>query len=486
MANRRLTRGTRAAAGRGFSTRLRAVLAASAAGIALLTQVGGASADTLGQTLADAYRNSGLLEQNRAVLKATDEDAAQAIATLRPILSWSTGITQEFETVHVSGASASSDSASASASLTASLLLYDFGASRAAIDIAKETVLLTRDQLVSIEQQVLLRAVTAYMEVRRASETLSLRQANVRLLSQELQAARDRFDLGDVTRTDVAQAEAALAASRSGLTSAQGNLVQAKLEYEAAVGRAPGTLAAPARLGSIPDSVQEAASIALQNHPSMSVARRQVTVAQLQVDSADASRRPTLSASASYGVQKPLGEDTHVLGGSVGLSLGGPIYSGGAIASAQRQAMLNKEATLANLHVVTQNLRQSVGASFSGVQVARAASVSGREQVRAAEVAFEGVREEATLGSRTTLDVLTQEQTLLDARTSYLSSQVDEVLARYNLLSALGLLTAEALSLDVEIYDPAAYYNMVRTAPAGISERGRRLDSALRAIGVTE
>lgn len=464
-----------APARRGFVSKVKTLLAGAvcAAAVALPS---GAWAESLGQALADAYRNSGLLEQNRLVLKAADEDAAQALASLRPVLSWSTSATHRFGDF-----SGSANSATVGLSLTQTL--FDFGVSKLSVEQAKETVLITRQQLLAIEQQILLRAVSAYMEVRRALQTVDLRRANVRLLSQELQAAQDRFDVGEVTRTDVSQAEAALAAARAGLTSAQGALIQAQLEYEAAVGHKPGNLAPASRLGNVPGSVNEAVNVALQNHPSMDVARRQITLAELTLAQADAAVKPSLDLSLNYSVTRDLDSSVSAEGGSVGLSMGGPIYSGGAVASARRQALLRRDSQLANLHVVTSDVQLSVGNAFSAVQIARAASAAGAEQVRAAEVAFEGVREEASLGSRTTLDVLTQEQALLDARVSYLSSQVDEVLARYSLLSTMGLLTAENLGLAVEIYDPAAYYSMVKDAPAGISEQGRKLDSVLRAIG---
>ncbi|WP_010138837.1 TolC family outer membrane protein [Oceanicola sp. S124] len=462
---------------RGFAGRLKTALTGAACAAALLASAGAAAAETLGEALADAYRNSGLLEQNRLVLKAADEDAAQALASLRPVLAWTTSATHQWsDTTGVT-------SNSASAGLSLSYTLFDFGVGKLSVDIAKESVLVTRQQLLAIEQQILLRAVSAYMEVRRALETVQLRRANVRLLGQELQAAQDRFDVGEVTRTDVSQAEAALAAARSGLTSAEGALIQAQLEYEAAVGHKPGNLAPAARLGSVPSTVADAVNIAVQNHPSMNVARRQVTLAELAVAQADAAIKPSLDLNVGYSLNRDLDASSNARGGSVGLSMSGPIYSGGAVASARRQAVLNRDAQLANLHVVTSDVRLSVGNAFSAVQIARAASASGAEQVRAAEVAFEGVREEASLGSRTTLDVLTQEQDLLDARVSYLSSQVDEVLARYSLLSTMGLLTAQSLGLAVEIYDPAAYYNMVKDAPAGISAQGRKLDTVLRAIG---
>lgn len=470
---------TRARSGlsRRIGGHLKSMLAGATCAMALVALPGAAAAETLGQALADAYRNSGLLEQNRLVLRATDEDAAQALADLRPVLAWTASASHQFSDT----LGTTSDSATLGLSL--SYTLFDFGRSDLAVDIAKETVLATRQQLLAIEQQVLQRAVNAYMEVRRALQTVDLREANVRLLNEELRAAQDRFEVGEVTRTDVAQAEAALAAARSALTSARGALVQAGLEYEAAIGHEPGNLAAASRLGSVPPTVDDAVNVALQNHPSMEAARKQVTVAELRIRQAELSTRPTVDASASYGVQRDIDTSSNTRSGSVGLNMSGPIYSGGALASAQRQAILNRDSQRANLHVVTNDVTQAVGNAFSAVQIARAATVSGREQVRAAEVAFEGVREEANLGSRTTLDVLTQEQDLLDARVSYLSAQVDEIEARYALLSSMGLLTAQDLGLDVEIYDPAAYYNMVENAPASISPQGRKLDSLLKRIG---
>ncbi|PJE32543.1 Outer membrane efflux protein BepC precursor [Pseudooceanicola marinus] len=455
----------------------RALLSGAACAAALVALPGAASSETLGQALADAYRNSGLLEQNRLLLKATDEDAAGALAALRPVLAWSANASSDYN--DATGVTTNGLGAGLSVSYT----LFDFGKGQLGLDIAKETVLVTRQQLLAIEQQVLLRAVTAYMEVRRALQTVQLRRANVRLLSEEMRAAKDRFEVGEVTRTDVSQAEAALAGARSGLTAAQGALIQAQLEYEAAVGHKPGDLAPPARLGRVPGQVSEAVNIGLQTHPSMNAARRQVTVAELRMRQADLQVAPDIDLSASVSISRNVDNDFTTNNRSIGLGASGPIYSGGAIASARRQAVLNRDAQLANLRVVSTDVTQNVGNAFSGVQIARAASVAGEEQVRAAEVAFEGVREEANLGSRTTLDVLTQEQALLDARVDYLSSQVDEVLSRYSLLSTMGLLTAENLGLNVEIYDPAAYYNMVKDAPAGISAQGRKLDSVLRRIG---
>ena len=187
-----------------------------ASGAALPRQ---ASAETLADALVGAYEHSGLLNQNRALLRAADEDVATAKSTLKPVLQWAAGLTQSFGTTRSSSLlpAQSTESLKASISLIGELLLYDFGASAYRVEAAKETVLATRQALVNLEQQVLLRAVAAYMGVIEASETVELRNNNLRLLTQELRAARDRFDVGEVTRTDVALAEAQLADARSGL-----------------------------------------------------------------------------------------------------------------------------------------------------------------------------------------------------------------------------------------------------------------------------
>ncbi|EAQ04236.1 type I secretion outer membrane protein, TolC family protein [Pseudooceanicola batsensis HTCC2597] len=457
---------------------------ALAAGAALVPVK--AAAETLADALASAYKHSGLLEQNRALLRAADEDVAQALSQLRPIVSWTANLTSNF------GASSSaatgfnlvnSRSASASIGLTAEMLIYDGGRTNLGVEIAKETVLATREGLTSIEQQVLLRAAVAYLNVRRTSEFVALRQNNLRLITQELRAARDRFEVGEVTRTDVSLAEARLAAAKSGLAAAQGDLAQAQLEYLAAVGHRPGRLTPSGALHRLPHSLEAASATALRQHPDMAQARRQVTISELRVDLADAGLSPTVSATATLGLNDTLGTGAHGRSASIGLAGRQTIYAGGRLSSLQRQAMQNRDASRANLHVVSHQIRQNVGNALATLQVARSSIEASQQQVRAAQVAFRGIREEATLGARTTLDVLNAEQELLDARASLISAQVDELSAGYSLLAAMGELTAQNLELKVRIYDPAGYYNLVKDAPAGLSEQGRKLDRVLRRIG---
>ena len=168
---------------------------------------------------------------------------------------------------------------------------------------------------------------------------------------------------------------------------------------------------------------------------------------------------------------------------SIGLTASGPIYQGGRLAAQVRQFMARRDAARAGLHLVRHNVEANVANAFAFYEVARASRQASEQQVRAATVAFRGVREEATLGARTTLDVLNAEQELLDARANAISAQADEVIGSYRVLSAMGLLTAEHLRLPVQIYDPSAYYNLVKDAPAALSDQGQALDRVLRAIG---
>jgi len=216
----------------------------------------------------------------------------------------------------------------------------------------------------------------------------------------------------------------------------------------------------------------------LQNHPSIAAAQQGVTAAELSIKAAEAALGPSVSLRG--GVTLDEEADTTE---SLGLTISGPIYSGGQLASAIRRAAAQRDAARASLHVTGQSVAQSVGNAFAQLRVARASSEASELQIRAAETAFRGVREEATLGARTTLDVLNAEQELLDARANAISAQADEVIASYQVLAAMGLLTAEHLGLAVQTYDPAAYYNMVKDAPAGLSQQGRALDRVLQSIG---
>ncbi|SIT10572.1 outer membrane protein [Roseivivax lentus] len=466
---------------------LRQIILAAGLGLAA-TFAGGhvARADTLADALVGAYNSSGLLEQNRAVLRAADEDVAQAVAALRPVLDWTADVTRQFgesRSASSFGDRVGTVSESASIGLQASLLVFDFGRTRLSIDAAKQAVLATRYQLIGIEQEILFRGAQAFFELQRAQRVLAVRQNNLTVIGRELRAARDRFEVGEVTRTDVALAEARLAEARSQLAVAQGDVARAEQEYITATGRRPGGSSALGTVPAIPPSVEAATAIALKTQPDLIAAQYAVTLADLGVKIAEASLKPTVNLTGRYSLTQDLDDrDFYNRGGSISLGASGPIYRGGALTSALRQSVAIRDQRRAQLLVVSDNVRQSVANAYVNVQVARSAIQASRQQVEAAQVAFNGIREEAQLGARTTLDVLNAEQDLLDARTLLISAQVDEYVAAYNVIAATGRLTASALNLPVQQYDPTVYYNLVKDAPA-LSSQGEQLNRVLRAIG---
>lgn len=433
-----------------------------------------ASAETLADALASAYRNSQLLDQNEALLRAADEDVAQAVARLRPVISF----VAQAQNVDTTPGPAATDGFSKTMSLALQWTLLDFGRNRIGVEIAKETVLATREALKDIEAQVLLSAVSAYVDVRLQAEIVALRQSNVRLIGQELQAANDRFEVGEVTRTDVAIAEARLAAARSGLAAAEGEFKVARERYRAVTGAYPGNLAGLPPLPATARSMEEARMIALRTHPDILAAQRQVTVAQLGVEATKAAMRPTVNLDAT--VTESL--DNDVRRDSVGLSFNQTLYAGGALSSGHRAALAQKEAAEAGLLQTTITVGENVGNAWVALEVAGASIQAGTLGVRAAQTAFDGVREEATLGARTTLDVLNAEQELLDARATKLQAEAQRYVGVYNLLAAMGLLSVEHLNLGVPTYDPATYYNAVKNAPI-TSPQGKKLQRILDRIG---
>ena len=440
------------------------------------------SAQSFAEALALGYEASGLVEQNRALLRAADEDVAQAVAALRPILSYAANLQASYAVTEVAGllgpaTERTVTDINATLGLNASYTIYDGGARRLAVEAQKELVLATRQALLDVERQVLGRIVLAYLDVQRAQAFVNLRENNVRVISEELRAAQDRFEVGETTRTDVALAEAELAAARSQLVADQGDLLRAQEEFRAAVGELPQNLQ-PVAPANIPQSVDEARAIALRTHPALLQAQHEVAAAEITIRRVEAQLRPNVSLSAQLQVNRDFEESA-----GLGLQATGPIYQGGALASQVRQAQAQRDAQRGGLLETARNIEQDVADAFAGLQTARASRQAFEQQVNAAQVAFEGVREEAQLGARTTLDVLNAEQDLLDARANLVSAEVDEVLASYQILAAMGLLTVQNLGLNVQVYDPTAYYNLVDDAPARLSEQGRALDRVLDAIG---
>ena len=440
-------------------------------------------AESLSDAMVSAYRSSGLLDQQRALLRVRDEDVAVAVAATRPVLNYAISSTLNVANNSLVGVGAT---LSASMALTASYTIFDFGRGELGIDLARENVLMTRDALVGVEQGVILRAVSAFLAVRSAHETAMLQANNVRVITEQLRAARDRFEVGEITQTDVSLAEAALAGAKSAEAAARGQLMVAREEYKAAIGHYPNGLRVPPAAPMTARSLAEAKALARTRHPDVRAAQRAVSVAEIATEIAKKSMLPTLSADASLSVSNtnpapPSGINSPAA--SVGLTLAGPIYQGGRLSALYRQAKAQVEAARAALHIAVQSVEQEVANAWAQLAVAQASIQATDQQIRASRVALRGAREEQTLGTRTTLEVLTFEQDLLDAQAARISAQSDQYLAIYNLLSAMGMLTAEHLRLGIATYDPEAYYDAVKNAPVhNISPQGERLESMLEAL----
>ncbi|MGY6635279.1 MAG: TolC family outer membrane protein [Alkalilacustris sp.] len=458
------------------AARLRGLIAGAALIVGAGVLAPQATAQTLTDTLIAAYRNSNLLEQNRAVLRAADEDVAQAVSALRPVVNFvaSTQASTARQQIPMGMGTQRVDDLTASLALSAELTVFDFGRNRLAVEAAEAQVLATRSALIGVEQQVLFRAVAAFMDVRAAAATLQLREANVRLIGQELQAARDRFEVGEITRTDVSIAEARLAGARSQLAAAQGELSVAREVYRAVTGDYPGQLSAPPALPQLPASLDAAQSVARDRHPDVRRARHEVTAADLNAARAAAVGRGTVSGTLNMRI-----DDNRRDNSSVGLSYSRPIYSGGRNPSLTRQAIARSDAARSGLHQSVVEVIEEVGRAWSNIAVSAARIQASASQIEAAQTAFEGVSQEAELGARTTLDVLNAEQELLDARVELVAAETSRTIAAYGLLASMGLLTVEHLDLGIPIFDPEAYFNAVRNAPMR-SPQGEQLDWILQ------
>ncbi|MGP1356441.1 TolC family outer membrane protein [Roseicyclus sp.] len=458
-----------------FDGLARAAALCGIAALALLAAPGAVRGEGLREAMADAYANSPVLDQQRFLLRIEDEGVAQAVAQLRPTLNFAASADRDLV----------NETTTATASLVADWVLYNGGGRRVALEAARETVLAAREALVSVEQQVLLDAVTAYMNVWRDLQVVNVRESNVRVVTQQLRAARDRFEVGEDTRTDVAQAEARLAEARSALAASQGQLEISRELFALAVGRYPGAISGPGALPGLPRSEAEAEALARQNTPSIRRLQHEVRAADLAVEGARANYRPTISLDGrvtnTFEAPNPLAEGE---GASIGITLSQPIYRGGQLASLERQALAQAGAVRASLNQQVLINVQVMGNAWAQLRIANAQIQAADQRTAAAELAFEGVREEASLGARTTLDVLDAEQDVLDARISRIEAQANLYQAAYAILSAGGLLTVEHLDLDVPGYDPSVYYDLVDDAPVSVpSVQGQRLDSVLERLG---
>ena len=442
-----------------------------------------AYAQTLESALVQAYLNNPSLNSQRAQVRATDENVPQALSGYRPRVSANvtggevtSSTTTKSPSVLNPGTSVYSTlsgyNSPVQAGVTATQTLFNGFQTANRTRQAESQVLAAREALRITEQTVLLNAVTAYMNLLRDAAILDLQRRNVEVLQEQLRQTRDRFNVGEVTRTDVAQAESRLAGGRSQVLTAEANYKSSVATYRQVIGAEPGRLtpASPVDRFS-PHNLNAAVSTAISTHPSVASAQFNVDAALLAVKVAEGALYPTLSVSGNFTKNWLSTQSLNIMDAyqaSVLGTLSVPIYQGGAEYSLIRQAKETLGQKRLDLDSARDQTRQTVVQSWGLLDAAKANIEATQAQVQAAEIALNGVREEARVGQRTTLDVLNAQQELVNARVSLVGAQRDRVVASYTLLSAVGRLSPEVLGLRVPTYDARVHYHQVRDSWAGV------------------
>jgi outer membrane protein len=440
-------------------------------GLSLLLLAGTvAQAQTLDGALSRAYDASPTLNSQRAALRVTNEGVPQALGGYRPRVTGTADVgRQYFEgSTRITGAQNRSESNNLSSprglGLTVDQTVYNFGKTDATVGQAESQVLGARATLRNIEQNVLFEAATAYMNVLRDTAVLNLQNNNVEVLEEQLRQVRDRFQVGEVTRTDVAQAEARLQGSRAQRSVAQANLKTSLARYRQQVGAEPKKLA-PAKSieAKLPKTLNAAMQSAMTRHPAVIASQYGVDAAELAVKVSEADLYPTLgvAGTVSHRYDSSTPGDVRTSASIVG-RLTVPLYEGGVTYSRTRQA--KETAGQRRIDVDTQRdlIRANIVVAWGSLEGAKAQIQAAQAQVQAAEIALNGVREEAKVGQRTTLDVLNAQQELLTARNTLIGAQRDRVVAAYSVMSASGNLSAASLGLKVAAHNDRAHYDQVR------------------------
>jgi outer membrane protein len=426
---------------------------------------GAASADTLREALVSSYNTNPTLTAQREALKATDATVAIARALGRPQVSATAGINRDLSRSGILETGGHGPTLSVGADL--SYPLYNGGSVRNSINAAKTRVEAGRATLRAVEGDVFTQAVAVYMDVIRDRAIVELNTNNVRVLTTNLEATRDRFEIGDVTRTDVAQSEARLQLGRSQLATSQGNLTTSEANYRAVIGHAPGQLAPPPPLPPLPATSDEAVRIALANNPDLIAIARAAAAAGYDVRIAQASRLPTLSGVLSGTYVNELGgtiANQPSTGGqtSAGLSARIPIYQGGLPAAQVRQARALEGQALEQMIGTERTVIAQTRAAFANYDSAQKTIQASTIAVQANELALEGTRAEQGVGTRNVLDVLNAEQELLLSQVSLVTAKRDAYVAGFQLLNAMGQAEARDLGLDGgPLYDPLGNYRRV-------------------------
>jgi len=438
------------------------LMAAAAAATGALLLGGAAGAETLREALVQTYNSNPTITGQRAQVRVLDENVSVARAGLRPQVSGTAGINQDVLTTRRIGSSRDF-----SAGVDVSYPLFNGGRVRNQIRAADTRVQAGRATLRAVEGDVFTEAVSAYNDVIRDRSIVTLNESQVRVLETNLQASRDRFEVGDLTRTDVAQSEARLALARSGLATAQGRLRGSEENYRRVIGALPEDLQPPPPLPALPATAEQAVEIALASNPDVISIAAQARAAGLDVSVARADRLPTVSAVSSSRYLNALGTQPVATLPNSEASLGAgvqariPLYQGGVVGARVRQAQAQQSQLLEQGIAVERAVVANALAAFATYRASLDAIRSNEVAVSANSLALEGTRAEQTVGTRNVLDVLNAEQELLNSQVALVTARRDNYVAGFALLNAMGQAEAEDLNLDTggPLYDPVANYN---------------------------
>jgi outer membrane protein len=436
-------------------------------------------ADTIEAALVRAYQNNPQLNAQRASVRSTDENVPQALSGYRPrVALTASGGYQYSDSLTTSGGSPTSiarteihgTNAPSAAGLTVSQTLYNGNQTANKTRAAESQVSGAREALRVLEQSVLLSAATIYMDYLRDAAIVEVQRSNTRVLEQTLKQTQDRFNVGEVTRTDVAQSEAQLAAGRTQQLQAESNLTTTRSNFRRIIGNEPVALAPGSPVDRfLPGALPAAVELSLTENPNVTSAMFGIDVNFLQVKINEGALLPTVTVQAA--VQQS-NEQTLItpraFGASAIAQVSVPIYQGGGEYSLIRQSKENLAQQRLNLELTRDQTRANTVTAWGQLVAGKAQVASAQAQVTASEIALNGVREEAKAGQRTTLDVLNAQQALVNARVALVTAQHDRVVASYSVLNAVGRLSPIVLKLATTTYDPSVHYQQVRDSWIGV------------------
>jgi len=457
------------------------VTTAVSAVVLLLAQIGPtpAIADTIEAELVRAYQNNPQLNAQRAQVRSTDENVPQALSGYRPKVALTASAGYQYtDTLTTSGGTPTqlvrTDIHGAnpprSVGLTVTQNLYNGQQTANKTRAAESQVSGSREALRVLEQSVLLSAATIYMDFLRDSAVLEVQKSNVRVLEQTLKQTRDRFNVGEVTRTDVAQSEAQLAAGKTQELTAESNLTTTRSNFRRIIGNEPTNLAPGSPVDRfLPVNLPGAIELSLIENPNVTAAMFGVDVNYLTVKINEGALLPTVNLQAS--VQQAYEQQmtvTRAFGASAVAQVNVPIYQGGGEYSLIRQSKENLAQQRLTLETTRDQARANTVTAWGQLEAGKAQVKSAQAQVSASEVALNGVREEAKAGQRTTLDVLNAQQALVNARVALVTAQHDRVVASYAVLNSVGRLSPQVMNLPTQTYDPSVHYQQVRDSWIGM------------------